>query len=125
MPRPLPSISPPHPTHRPMPPRHQRRADTAGGQRSFTVSTAISCGTCAAPILPGDAGFRPAGSEAISGLDCCGDRDDTELTAPAHAEPIDAEDTVAAEQVMPRGRTAADACPRCFIVPASNNTCGC
>jgi hypothetical protein len=27
--------------------------------------------------------------------------------------------------VMPRGKKAADRCPVCFQVPASNDTCGC
>lgn len=97
------------------------------GRRSFPAQYAGTCATCAAAILPGDALFYAPGNEAASGVDCCGDKDDLDLMAvQRHDDGGEGGDlTVDAATVMPRGRTARDACGRCFLVPASNGACGC
>lgn len=110
----------------------KRRGSVASaGRRTFTAAFAGSCTSCAAAILPGDAVFYAAGNEGVSGADCCGDRADADLVVTHSSAEHDTEDdteddlTVDIGKVMPRGRTAADACPRCRIIPSSNGACDC
>lgn len=87
------------------------------------------CTSCGHRILAGDHVFYAPGNESVSGLDCCGDKDDVDLTVHQRRDDgltVDEDDpatTIA--RTMPRGKTAADACLRCFQIPASNGTCGC
>jgi hypothetical protein len=96
------------------------------GRRSFKASYAGACTSCSAAILPGDDVFYAPGNEGVSGLDCCGDRPDEDLIV---VQRRDSEDepqmAVDVAQVLPRGKTAASACPTCWQVPASNGECGC
>jgi hypothetical protein len=95
-------------------------------RRSFQAKYDGTCGTCPAPIAIGDGVFYATpGAALVSGLDCCGDRPDEDLVTVQHAEEPDEDLTVDVAKVMPRGRTARDACPTCWQVPASNGTCGC
>lgn len=99
---------------------------TPGGRRGFSAQYAGACISCGAAILPGDHLFYAPGNEAPSGLECCGDKDDADLTVVQRRDTEDDADmTVDVAKVMPRGRTARDACGRCFQVPAANDTCGC
>ena len=99
-------------------------------RRSFAANYEGSCGTCPATIAVGDAIFYPQpGSVLVSGIDCCGDRPDEDLAPTVRGDEtlaLDDEDAVVAiARVMPRGRTAADACETCFQIRSSNGTCGC
>jgi hypothetical protein len=95
-------------------------------RRTFTAQYPGSCGTCPAAIQPGDHVFYALGNEMVSGLDCCGDRTDDDLAPRTDHLAVDDEDagTVVA-RAMPRGKTAADSCARCFQIPANNGACGC
>lgn len=105
------------------------KALTPGGRRTFTAQFASDCATCSTAILPGDSVFYGPGAEIASGVDCCGDRDDAELTVNQRGDDslsVDDEDpAVTIARTMPRGRTAADRCGKCWQIPASNGTCGC
>jgi hypothetical protein len=99
---------------------------TTYARRTFDARYAGSCASCSAPILPGDNVFYAPGNEAVSGLECCGDRPDEDLVVLQRADDHGDEDaTVDAAKVMPHGRTARDACQLCWQIPASNGTCGC
>lgn len=101
---------------------------TAATRRSWVAAYDTSCATCPASISPGDLYFIAPGGSAASGMDCCGDRDDAELLVHQRADDSGDEDESAVDtiaRVMPRGRTARDACPKCWTVPANNGTCGC
>lgn len=97
------------------------------GRRAFKAQYPGNCISCGVAILPGDQIFYAPGNEAPSGLGCCGDRPDDELTVVQRRDETESSenpaDTIA--RVMPRGRTARDMCSRCFQIPASNGTCGC
>lgn len=107
----------------------RRGSVTSAGRRTFTAAFAGSCTSCAAAILPGDAVFYAAGNEGVSGVDCCGDRADADLIvthrSADHDAHADDDLTVDIAKVLPRGRTAVDACPRCRIIPSSNGACDC
>lgn len=81
----------------------------------FPAAYAGRCRNCNEVFVPGDEVFYVRGEDTVTGWDCCGDQDDAET----------ASETTPAGQVMPRGKTARDACARCFQVPASNGACGC
>lgn len=95
-------------------------------RKGFPAQYDGACISCGHRILAGDHVFYAPGNESVSGLDCCGDRDDADLTV---VQVRDTEDeaglTVELAQVMPRGRTARDACPKCWLVPANSGACGC
>lgn len=63
-------------------------------------------------------------SNMIIGDICCGMLSDSELVDVVNTTTPDTKDDPTPE-VMPRGRTVADRCDRCFMVPASNGACGC
>jgi hypothetical protein len=99
-------------------------------RRSFPANYAGACGTCPAPISVGDRVFYATqGSEHVSGLDCCGDRPDDDLAPARRADDgLTADDETPADaiaRVMPRGRTARDACGTCWQIPSTNGSCGC
>lgn len=98
-------------------------------RRGFIGKYDGTCATCTAPIAAGDEVFQAPGNEGYSGLQCCGDRGDDELVAHQRADDnltVDDEDPAdAIAQVMPRNRTARDACPKCWIIPAANGACNC
>lgn len=95
-------------------------------RKGFPAQYDGACISCSHRILAGDHVFYAPGNEGVSGLDCCGDKDDADLVV---VQLRDTEDeanlTVDASQVMPRGRTVQDRCDRCFQIPASNGACGC
>jgi len=102
---------------------------TATTRRSWVAVHDTACGTCAGRIVPGDRFFFAAGGDVASGLDCCGDRPDSDLLPTVRSDEglsVDEDDpsTVIA-RTLPRGKTAADACPRCWQIPSSSGTCGC
>lgn len=103
-----------------------RRYDA--GPRTFVAKFDSNCASCLAMIRVGDEVFYASGAEVVSGLACCGDKTPDELAAPAERDDL-AVDEETPEQaialVLPRGRTKADACPRCWIIPAANGTCNC
>lgn len=70
------------------------------------------CTTCGQPFEVGASIFY-TDDDALAGWECCG------IDEPAAVVP---EETA---RVMPRGKTARDACGLCFQVPASNGMCGC
>lgn len=98
-------------------------------RRAFQARYDGECFTCRGPIAAGDEVFKAGDNEAVSGLDCCGDRLDEELVAfQLPGEPLTAEDEHPAEniaKVLPRNRTRADMCPTCWQIPANNGSCGC
>lgn len=98
-----------------------------GARRGFSAQYGGNCISCSGAIAPGDKIFYAPGNEGASGLDCCGDRPDEELTVVQCRDVgLDDEDmTVDVKSVMPHGRTARDACPTCWQIPASNDACGC
>lgn len=103
---------------------------TLAALRSFTAKYDGVCGTCPAPIAVGDAVFYPhPGAEAVSGVDCCGDRPAEDLVAHARGDDslsVDEEDASAViARTLPRGKTAASKCPTCWQIPANNGSCGC
>lgn len=99
---------------------------TAATRRTWVAAYDTSCATCPARIATGDLYFIAPGGSTASGMDCCGDRDDADLVVHERADDSSDEGlTVDASQVMPRGRTARDACGRCWQVPANNGACGC
>ena len=96
------------------------------GRRAFKAQYAGACTSCSTAIFPGDDVFYAPGNEGVSGLDCCGDKDDADLIVVQRRDTEDeAQLTVDIAQVLPRGRTRADMCPTCFQIRSSNNTCGC
>lgn len=102
---------------------------TATTRRTFTAQFNSTCTSCGAAILSGDLIFYAPGHENASGLDCCGEREDADLLVtqrPDEGLAVDDEDPVEAiARVMPRNRTARDACGVCWLIPAANGTCGC
>jgi hypothetical protein len=99
------------------------------GRRTFEAQYPGTCATCAAAFSVGDDIFYAPNAEAPSGADCCADRPDSDLlptVRPDDSLSVDENDpsTVIA-RTMPRGRTAADACPRCWQIPSSSGVCGC
>lgn len=111
----------------------KRRGSVASaGRRTFSAAYAGSCTSCAAAILPGDAVFYATGNEGVSGADCCGDRADADLVvthrSAEHETYVEDElvlNPTEFAKVLPRGRTATDACPRCHIIPSSSGACDC
>lgn len=102
---------------------------TAATRRSWVAVHDTACGTCAGRIVPGDRFFFAAGGDVASGLDCCGDRPDEDLVVRQRSEEdgLSAEDDprVTIARTLPRGKTAADKCPKCWQIPSSSGTCGC
>lgn len=94
-------------------------------RKGFPAQYQGDCVSCSAAILPDDKVFYAPGNERVSGVDCCGDKDDADLTVVQARDTEDEGLTVELAQVMPRGRSARDACPKCWLVPAANGTCGC
>jgi hypothetical protein len=80
--------------------------------RVFTAQYPGTCGGCGSEIDAGDLVFYDG--DTLVGDACCAGADDLS---------VEAKSTIA--QVMPRGKTAKDKCPRCFQIPASNGACGC
>jgi hypothetical protein len=78
----------------------------------FTAQYSGRCRNCNEVFEAGAEVFYAPGEDTVTVLECCGD---AQRTAAAGEMP----------QVMPRGKTARDACGMCFQVPASNGLCGC
>lgn len=97
------------------------------GRKTFTAKYGGSCFGCQAQIFPGDQVFYPPAGESVCGVDCCGDRSDAELTPVSNVDDTTpaTDQTVPLELVMPRGRTAADRCDKCFMIPSNSGACGC
>lgn len=97
-------------------------------RKGFPAQFGGDCVSCGDGILPGDRVFYAPGNERVSGVDCCGDKDDADLVVVQVRDDSGEDDESPVEaiaRVLPRGRTARDACPKCFQVPANNGTCGC
>ena len=97
-------------------------------RKGFPAQYPGDCVSCGAAILPDDRVFYATGNERVSGVDCCGDKDDADLVVVQRRDDSGEDDESPVEaiaKVMPRGRTARDMCGRCFQVPANNGTCGC
>ena len=121
-----------------------RRAKPAGGERTVVFTDMLpainysskvrpvaaeyrgACNTCGHEYPVGTLIFRDS-SEGWSRVECCGDKEDVRATG--YDEPVSDYDPdgalVPLEQVMPRGRTKADACPKCFQIPSNAGVCGC
>lgn len=98
-------------------------------RKGFPASFPGDCVSCGAAILPDDKVFYAPGNERVSGVDCCGDKDDADLVVHQRRDDglaVDDEDpSDVIARVLPRGRTARDACTACWQIPANNGTCGC
>ena len=79
--------------------------------RIFTARYDGQCDGCGSEIAVGDAVFYDGG--ALVGDACC-----------AGGSHLSAEAQATITNVMPRGKTAADRCPKCFIIHASGQV-GC
>jgi hypothetical protein len=81
--------------------------------RSFPAAFAGHCADCGKAFDAGDhIEFNDEDQRVVT--ECCG-----ELSAPERG------DGTTPLVVMPRGRTVADRCPNCFLIPSSNGACGC
>lgn len=73
------------------------------------------CGKCGEVFDIGTNVFYTTPDDILLGWDCCGASD----------EPDAASMVTPPDRVMPRGKTARDACGRCWQIPATNGACGC
>lgn len=83
------------------------------------------CSRCDTAFAKGDWVFRDGPGTPV-GVNCCATERDlrpTGLGDLLDAEEIEGREWVPLAQVLPRGRSKADACPRCFMIPASNGEC--
>ncbi len=96
-------------------------------RKGFPAQYDGACISCGHRVLAGDHVFYAPGNESVSGLDCCGDKNDADLTVVQQRDTEDEPNVTYVDitTVMPRGRTARDACRTCFQVPANNGVCGC
>lgn len=98
-------------------------------RRGFPAQFGGDCVSCGDGILPGDRVFYAPGNERVSGIDCCGDKDDADLVVvQRHDDSLSVDEDDAATVIartLPRGKTAADRCGTCWQIPANNGTCGC
>lgn len=88
----------------------------------FTANFKGKCASCLLPFEAGESIRRnPQDERQYIGSTCCGD------LALDHTRDDDGPDLMMGNRtvVMPRGKTAKDMCPRCFIVPSSNGSCDC
>jgi hypothetical protein len=83
---------------------------------TFSATYTGRCGQCGDLFEPG-ARVSYNDDDVLVGFYCCGNELDEHHPADSEVTPRD--------QVMPRGKTSRDACPRCFQVPASCGACGC
>jgi hypothetical protein len=97
------------------------------GRATFKAKWQGLCRNCGLVILAGDDVFYLPGQDRLIGDECCGNLTDDDLTPDTALEDgLPAmEQTIPRELVMPRGRTVADRCGKCFMVPASNGACDC
>ncbi|MET7395595.1 hypothetical protein ABZS66_19105 [Dactylosporangium sp. NPDC005572] len=89
-----------------------------GARRAFVAQHPGACGSCATTVEPGDLLFNVPGNETPSGLDCCGDRPDEDLTVLQRSDEglsVDEDPQAAIARVLPRGKTGRDACPKCWL----------
>ena len=92
---------------------------------SFPLGDVDSCSRCERSCRLGEFAFRDNEGKLV-GVSCCATEDDISVPKDAFGELADdfeGRDFVALSQVMPRGRSAADKCPRCFQIPANNGAC--
>lgn len=87
------------------------------------------CSRCDAPFAKGDWVFREGPGTPV-GVNCCATQSDMRPAGGGLGDLLDAEEIEGREfvpmaQVMPRGRSKADMCPRCFMIPAASGICGC
>lgn len=90
------------------------------------ADSAGQCDRCTRSYRKGDWLFRDEGQ--LVAANCCGNPNDHVAGAMDMFDTSDAfgsDLAVPLDQVLPTGRTKKDMCPRCFIIPASNGTCGC
>lgn len=99
------------------------------GRRGFNAEFDGRCATCAGPIIPGDSIFYAPDSDAPSGMNCCGERSDEELAVYQNRDDslsVDEDDPATnIARTLPRGKTAADKCGKCWQIPSSSGVCGC
>ena len=81
---------------------------------SFPAAYAGRCGNCGEYFPPGAMVQYEEGAVLVI-QECCGIADEPREDRPAPKPDV----------VMPRGKSAADRCGRCFQVPSSNGVCGC
>jgi hypothetical protein len=81
----------------------------------FSAQYAGRCGNCGEMFEEGEPVVYGADDRLVR-VECCADPEgqgDPFLSTPEEIK------------VLPRGKTAADRCGKCFQVPASNGVCGC
>jgi hypothetical protein len=102
-------------------------------RNTFTAQWAGKCFKCQGSIYKGDRAFfvGPTRDE-IYGEICCGDYTDAELATAVlpllkALEDQELEDamTVPVSHVLPRGKSIASMCRKCFQIPSNNGVCGC
>lgn len=86
------------------------------------------CGRCEVTYAKGEWVFREV--DRMVGVNCCATSSDMRTSGGGLGDLLDAEeiegrDWVPLAQVLPRGKTKADVCQRCYMIPAANGVCGC
>lgn len=76
----------------------------------FPATYSGRCGGCNEVFAPGTYVFYAAPDDVLTVVECCGDLDEPP-SAESEVTPVD--------KVMPRGKSAADRCDRCFLVHSS------
>lgn len=88
--------------------------------REFSAQYAFTCGCCGERQAEGTiAQFGPDG--VLRNVEA--DHTPGDYGSESHAQPSGEQPRTI--EVMPRGKTAADRCERCFQIPSSNGQCGC
>ena len=100
-----------------------RIVEVKAGQRFALVPG--HCGSCDRKYKEGEWIWTDERGRDLAAFCCPEIPPEFALPGTEWESPIAQEETVALALVLPRGRSAADKCPHCFMIPSSNGACGC